>query len=406
MKNIKKQEHETAPPYHPVMILPPSYVGHDTAPPSSESTLGIRATTDLEAINTFLRQHRCSPNTLRRFGKEIERLLLWIHALSRVRGRPVALRDLKLEDVEDYEAFLEKPPESWCNRKRVRHYLANGKLNPEWRPFVSGLSPSSIKTGLACTEALFGWLHAAGWVTTNPFHLRRYKDRKNPVASIEDRKEQVQARFLEKDHRKAIVDALKYYPQKTVRQRAIYERARYVVHLFLYLTLRLSDAADHTMGDFTQDEKGGWRLKVVGKGGKPRKIVATSRFMEALSRYRKSLGLPPYPVPNEETPLVPDLSGRRAITARQIHNIVKKIMWSAADELAETSPHKAETLRQASSHWMRHTSITLQDDAGIARKYRMLQAGHSKEETARIYEHAEDDAFHEELERLRIDLED
>ncbi|HQC72886.1 MAG TPA: integrase, partial [Candidatus Competibacteraceae bacterium] len=71
----------------------------------------LAAGNDLEAIQVWLAEFHDSPQTLRAYRKEAERLLLW--ALLE-RGKP--LSSLTREDCLLYEAFLAdpQPHARWC----------------------------------------------------------------------------------------------------------------------------------------------------------------------------------------------------------------------------------------------------------------------------------------------------
>src|SRR5690349_11281293 len=59
------------------------------------------------------------------------------------------------------------------------------------------------------------------------------------------------------------------------------------------------------MGQFRRDTKTGvWGFHIPrSKGGKKRTVAVSNQLLKALQRYRRFLGLPPLPVPNEDTPL-------------------------------------------------------------------------------------------------------
>jgi site-specific recombinase XerD len=82
-----------------------------------------------------------------------------------------------------------------------------------------------------------------------------------------------------------------------------------------------------------------------------------------------------------------------------VYRLVKSVVKGAADAWEPENPQKAAKLRRASTHWFRHTSITHQDDAGISLKYLNRNARHSKLETTAIYQHAEDDNWHDETQK-------
>lgn len=59
-------------------------------------------------------------------------------------------------------------------------------------------------------------------------------------------------------------------------------------------------------------------------------------------------------------------------------------------------------LKQASTHWFRHTSITYQADAGIELRYINRQACHESVETTMLYQHAEEDKWQEAMSKHQI----
>jgi len=97
-----------------------------------------------------------------------------------------------------------------------------------------------------------------------------------------------------------------------------------------------------------------------------------------------------------------NLSGRAGITANMIYRLLKDFFQQSAIELALIDPHKAKKLQKASTHWLRHTAITHQTDAGIEMRYVNKSARHSKLETTGLYTHAEDEQWHDAMEQHRI----
>ena len=78
-----------------------------------------------------------------------------------------------------------------------------------------------------------------------------------------------------------------------------------------------------------------------------------------------------------------------------IYRIVKKLFLDCAVSIANDRPDLANNLKQASPHWLRHTSITHQTDAGIELRYIKRSARHESVETTMLYQHAEDDEWHD-----------
>ncbi|MFZ2314427.1 MAG: hypothetical protein WAW86_02050 [Gammaproteobacteria bacterium] len=60
----------------------------------------IDAKDDAEAISTFLREYKDSPETLRSYAKEIERLLLWCIYIAKVN-----ISSLRRNHLLDYQDF-------------------------------------------------------------------------------------------------------------------------------------------------------------------------------------------------------------------------------------------------------------------------------------------------------------
>lgn len=86
--------------------------------------------------------------------------------------------------------------------------------------------------------------------------------------------------------------------------------------------LRISDLIGRdnwtpSMGDFRRDTTGNWWFQVVGKGNKAARISVRDDYVHGyLARYRRHLGLPPLPSPQERTPLIGTLKGRAGLSDR------------------------------------------------------------------------------------------
>lgn len=328
-------------------------------------------------------EFRNSPHTLRNYRKEVERLLLW--SLYELR-KP--LSSLMREDITRYQIFLEdpQPRDRWCGPRAPRHSAA-------WRPFEGPLGAGSRRQVLVILNSLFAYLVEAGYLAGNPISLVRRRDR---VAK--NQKTETIERFLEQDLWQYLLEFVDQMPRETAGQKARQERVRYLLSFLYLLGPRVSEIATHTMSSF-EESRGKWWWRVIGKGEKEARIPVNQEMIAALERYRVSLGLSPLPDSDERTPLVLSIGGKRGVTANMIYRIVKDIVVKAADQMQATQPHKAEKLRKASTHWLRHTAITHQADAGIELRYLNKSARHSKLETTAIYLHTEDDAWHDAMEK-------
>ena len=345
----------------------------------------ISAETDIEAVQAWLAEFHDSPNTFRNYRKEVERLLLWsFHELDK------PLSALMREDLARYEAFLEdpQPRDGWCGPRQTRD-------NPAWRPFEGPLAAASRRQVLVILNSMFSYLVSAGYLASNPIALIRRRGRiaKREATTIE--------RFLEQDVWDHVLKFIDNMPRETPGQRVRQERARYLFSLLYLLGPRVSEVASHTMGSFVE-RRGKWWWRVLGKGEKEALIPVNQEMVSALERYRTFLGLSAMPDPEETTPLVPNIGGSRGITANMVYRIVKAVLLRAADALEPTESHKAQKLRRASTHWLRHTAVTHQTDAGIELRYVNRSARHANLETTKIYLHADDDAWHEAMERHKL----
>lgn len=346
----------------------------------------LQAANDLQAIEAWLGEFRDSPQTLRHYRKEAERLLLWA-----LLERGQALSSLNREDLQQYQAFLADPQPRWrwCGARAER-------FSPAWRPFLGPLSASSRRTALLVLNSLFSYLVEAGYLQGNPMTLMRRRNKggdRSGSPGIE--------RYLEHSQWQALLETVEALPQDSPRALEHKVRSRYLLALLYLLGPRISEVASHTMASFVQI-RGRWWWRVLGKGRALALVPVNQDMLQALREYRMFYGLPPLPEPGERTPLVLSLKGSRSIGANMIHRTIKALCAMAAERLAQDDPHRAEALRRASAHWLRHTSITHQAYAGIALHHLRRNARHAKLDTTGLYLHGDEARWHAEMEKHRL----
>lgn len=339
----------------------------------------ISANNDLHAIQSWLLEFSDSPQTLRTYRKEAERLLLWS-----LIERQTAFSDLTRDDLRDYQTFMTnpEPKRRWCGPRRPRQHA-------DWRPFEGPLTEHSMAQAITIINALFNYLVEAGYLAGNPLGLMRRQLRRRCL-----QKESLSERYLEHGCWNALIHYVEQLPQETPRQKINYERYRYLFHVFYLLGTRISEVASHTMASIKL-HRGKWWWHVTGKGQKTQRIPFTEPMQAALMRYRTVYGLPARPEPDEPHALFMNLSGTKGVTDNQIYRLMKQIFLDCADTLADSRPDYAQTLRKASPHWLRHTAITHQADAGIDLRHIKRHARHESIETTMLYQHAEEDQWHE-----------
>jgi hypothetical protein len=101
-------------------------------------------------------------------------------------------------------------------------------------------------------------------------------------------------------------------------------------------------------------------------------------MLEALRRYRLSLGLTALPAPGDPLPLIPKMTGMGAIAGtRHIRKIVQHCFDQTMERLTRDGfLEEADMLMAATVHWLRHTGIS--EDVKIRpREHVRDDAGHS-----------------------------
>jgi site-specific recombinase XerD len=344
----------------------------------------IDANNDADAITSFLNEYKESPETLRSYAKEIERLLLWCIHVSKIN-----ISSLRRNHLTAYQNFLLHPipKKQWCGPS-VSRVKKDGSLNFDWRPFVKGLSASSLQKTIRILDSFFNYLVQMNYLIGNPLAVDRRRKKRNQVKS------RIIDRYLELDEIQVTLKALTQHSVDDDIRRFQVIRAKYIILLLFYSGLRIAEAAKHTMGNFIQRE-GNWFLRVTGKGKKLREIPMPDELKEALADFRLKVALPsPEPKFREKTPLIPMLNLKQSISPRRIDQILKWAFHLGADQFEVRHPQKASKLRQASAHWLRHSYVTYLLDSGAPLKVAQENAGHSDIGTTMLYRHvAQTDRF-------------
>lgn len=356
----------------------------------------IKADTDEEAIIAFLSEYKESPHTLHSYAKEIERLLLWcIHI------EVIGLSEITREHIVQYSEFVTQPEPKkiWCGNKTSK-FKKNGDINPEWRPFFKGLGPSTLKKSIKILDSFFNYLVEMQYFHGNPVAMNRRRKRHSQQGP------RLVERYLEMDELSEVLKALGDRPLNDEHDKFRVARARYIILLLFFSGMRISEAANHTMGNFLQRD-GNWYLCVVGKGKKSRDIPVPDELFSALKEFRHAIGLPSSePKFKEITPLVPNTSLNKSLQIRRIDQIVKWAFDLGADSIESRSAHKASKLRQASAHWLRHSYVTYLLDSGAPLKVAQENAGHSNVSTTMLYRHVSQTNRHEATRFLSLTNED
>ncbi len=332
-----------------------------------------------------------STATFTAYRRELERLCQWSWHI-----RKASILTLTRDEIERFIRFIQKPPMAWIGSKNVARFVhREGRRapNPAWRPFVITVpksafregatasnqdytpSQAAIKAAFTAVSSFYDFLTQESVIGTNPVSLIRQK-----------------SKFVRKDQNQSVVRRLSNLQWDYVLETAeglaqeapeVHERTLFIMTALFALYLRISElVADERsapiMGDFRQDPDGNWWYHVTGKGNKDRTVTVSNAMLKAFKRYRRSLGLSSLPAPNESGPLVVKHRGRGPVTSsRQIRLIVQNCFDAAFERMrGDGLESDAETLREATAHWLRHTGISedvktrprehVRDDAGHA----------------------------------------
>lgn len=361
----------------------------------NEVTPQIAAKTDLEAVQSWLLEYQHSPETFRSYRREAERLILWCWYKQ---GK--ALSDLNRQDIADYQVFVRQPEPvaQWCGEPCAR-------TSPDWKPFKTGLSASSQRQTFTILKGLFNYLRDADYLRGNPFALIRQAGSDGQQAQRSKKIE----RYLEQDD---IGHIFKRYEgdaesngdcsEKSQRE---FIREKTLLYFLYYLAPRASEVAACRMNDFFL-RRGRWWWRVLGKGKKYAEIPAPEPLVSQIKRYRHFLGLTAMPDPDDESPFIRSTRGTKGVSPNMIYRLSKKILTDTAELIEAGFPESATRMRQASTHWFRHTAITHLADKGVDLRLVSKTARHSQLETTAIYFHAEDEAWHDAINTVTGDAVD
>ncbi|WP_454873544.1 tyrosine-type recombinase/integrase [Paraburkholderia xenovorans] len=360
------------------IALPAALDGRDGINRARGGHRQIAADSDVEAVRLWLAEYAGSPHTLRSYRKEAVRLLLWA---TQALGKP--LSSLTREDFLLYEQFLAAPTGNWADPTRPRRGGTR-------RLFDGPLSERSQHQALGIVSGLLSYLVSAGYLAGNPLALRR----RTGAAARRTRRVE---RYLDHALWEHVLASVEQWPRITARDHQHYERSRWLVRLLYHTGLRVSEAAHAKAADFYQRRGKRW-LHVVGKGGTEGEVPVSAALMADLARYRVFHGLAPTPSGNETAAAVMSVGGdpHRHLTPAAVYLIVKEVFRRAADMLEGVNPAGAETLRRASTHWLRHSAASHQADAGTDLRFIQKNMRHASIQTTGIYLHAEDDRRHAE----------
>jgi len=369
---------------------------------TSTNVLGVNS--DHEAIIVWLNTRAKNAHTRKAYLQELRRFMAF---MLYVRSRPVS--SASLGDLEAFRVWLAVPylsAEGWpadFMPFKVERTAADGHGTR-----LRGLSIGSRRRADTTIRSFFRFLHEGGYLAANPcmklgkltgeeishdeleklqLSPERYARQRRQAAIALDNQDRGKAfsvalwrwlrSFLDSDENTwQIADSAGLAETSAeLRQARCWpqerrERLRCIL-LFSYAAAsRRAELAETMMNAIVQSGQR-WVWKVIGKGRTatdgPDRVTLDDQALDALIRYRRARGLPGYPSPNEDqTPLIAKLTPKRirreralktgeGVTAGYLNTELQRFFNYAAPFASRHHPEWAPILRQAASHWLRHT---------------------------------------------------
>lgn len=329
-----------------------------------------------------------SEHTFSRFRNEIERFLLWSFLLK---GKPID--DMRKADILEYVDFCWQPPVSWISlvsSDRFSPESGQYTVNKDWRPFRLKLpknqliknpdkkkykpSQMTLKSTFTAVIAFYKYLMNEEICFGNPAQIAK-TDCRYFISDAQVK----EIRRLSEDQWLYVFQSAEDMANSDVR----YERSLFVIASLKTLFLRISELSERKdwspeMSHFWQDEDHNWWLKIYGKGRKLRDVTVPDGYLKYLKRYRSYRGLTPLPYPGDNSSLVEKIRGRGGMTSRHLTRLVQEVFDEAYDRMKRDSGEdRAKRLKEASTHWLRHTGASMEIERGRALKDLSEDLGHA-----------------------------
>ena len=329
-----------------------------------------------------------SKHTYARFRNEVERFLLWAIL---VKDQPID--SYKKSDVLDYADFCWQPPVKWIGSSSLdRFVLTNGSFhsNTRWRPFKMQApksqkdkqvekkkyrpSQQTLTATFTAVIAFYHYLMGEELCLGNPAQLAK-KDCKHFITESQV----VEAKRLNESQWQYVLDTA----ETMANDNPLYERNLFIIASLKVLFLRISELSERetwspVMGHFWQDSTKNWWLRVFGKGRKIRDVTVPYDYLSFLKRYRAHRNLTALPMSGENTVLVEKLRGQGGMTARHLRRLVQEVFDQAYQKMKKhEGENEARRLREASTHWLRHTGASMEIERGRALKDLSEDLGHA-----------------------------
>ena len=337
----------------------------------------INAGNDFEAIQAWLGLRVPGTHTWRAYRKEAERFLLWS-----VLERGKALSSLDGQDCVAYRDFLRNPGPAWIAPRNEQRW------SESWRPFEGPLSVSSANTGMTIVRSLCEWLVRRNYLDSNPW---------DDVPKRPDAPSMPQLRAFSQKQWSLVQDWVDAQLQQAPSPAL--QRLKFLLDFAYMSGMRLAELAAAQVGwlrhEQLDDGEWAWSIMVLGKRKKWREVPLPDPAVQALGDYLGSRGLNRNPEANPpETPLLAHLGREAALTSSRIYEILAMYFERCAVDVYASDHRAADQIREASTHWLRHTYGSHSAARGVPQDVLQANLGHESLATTSIYMKSEKSRRH------------
>ena len=351
------------------LVLPSDRDGSAGTNRAAASRCTIAANHDHDAIQCWLRLRAEGSHTWRAYRKEAERFMLWA-----VMERRKALSSLDADDCAAYRDFLAAPGLEWTGPRHAQRW------SEAWRPFEGPLSAQSQKAALTIVRSLCEWLKGGHYLNANPWGgVQRpvQAPAPLPLRALSQRQWSLVQAWLDGQA-----------PSAALR------RLRFVMGYAYMSGMRLSELVAsrvawlrHEPGeDGPEGAVVAWSIRVQGRRGKWRDVPLPDAAVQALQAHFADRGLNPDLLRNPPaTPMIAQLGANAPLSAARLYEVLVTAFERCAADLAAQDRHAAERIREASTHWLRHTYGAHAAARGVPQHVLQANLGHESPATTSIY---------------------
>ena len=177
-------------------------------------------------------------------------------------------------------------------------------------------------TAIRILKSLFSYLVQAEYLRVNPIKL--IKKYKKLSIKPEEQKHEIRKRILDLDEWQAIQDAILAMSEAASFERDNKNRTQFLFALLYFLALRIHEVANHTWGDF-YEENGKWWFLAKGKGDGVGHVPVNHQLLEHIKAYREYLGKTPLPnFDGKEHLLISQKTGK-PLKLTRLYSLVKSL---------------------------------------------------------------------------------